>query len=156
MVAILKFFKWYLLPNRKWDWAITWWGSFTMTQRFRIAKIFPFWCPRPPWGGWGGGGGGSLNSSNDISSQTISQIELKLDGRHWSSYRDSELLKSFRSNIQDGCQPWRPSWNSWAQTWWEALGPHGDLEMLKSFRSNIQDGRGGQLENLETTPALER
>ena len=42
-----------------------------------------------------------LKFSNDITSQTISQIEPKrreaLD-----RYRDSELLKWFRSNIQDG------------------------------------------------------
>ena len=39
----------------------------------------------------------------------------------------------------------------------EALGWQWDLELLDSFRSNIQVGRhGGQLENLETTSAVER
>ena len=41
--------------------------------------------------------------------------------------------------------------SDWAQTWWEALGWHGDLELLNWLCSNIQDGHSdGQLENLET------
>ena len=63
--------------------------------RFRIFKIIPFryqrWRPCQP----------SWKLSNYISSQTINQIELKLDGRQ---LRDSELLKSFCSDIQDGSQ----------------------------------------------------
>ena len=50
-------------------------ASITVTQRFKIAKIVPFWYPRR-WPSW--------NSSNDTSSQTLSPIELKLDGRHQS------------------------------------------------------------------------
>ena len=42
------------------------------TWRFRIAKIVPIRYPRWP-------------PSNDISSQTLSLIELKLDGRHHSA-----------------------------------------------------------------------
>ena len=44
-----------------------------------------------------------------------------------------------------------------AETWWEALGQHGNLEILKWFRSDINDGHhGSHLENLQTTSALER
>ena len=57
-------------------------GGIVATWRFRIAKIVPFRCPRwPPWRP-------SWNSSNDISSQTVSPIELKLDRRHHS---DTEI-----------------------------------------------------------------
>ena len=50
-------------------------GGITVTQRFKIAKIVPFRCPRR-WPSW--------NNSNNICSQTLSQIELKPDGRHHS------------------------------------------------------------------------
>ena len=70
-------------------------GSIGKTWRFRIAKIVPFrypnWPPRRP----------SWNSSNDIFSQTVCWIEPKLNGRQCID-RDSELLKSFWSDIQDG------------------------------------------------------
>ena len=48
-------------------------GGIGMLQKFRIAKIILFQCPRwlPSW-----------NSSNHISSQTVSQTEPKFDGRH--------------------------------------------------------------------------
>ena len=70
-------------------------GGIVATWRFRFAKMAPFryprWPPcRPSW-----------NSSNDISYQTVSLIEPKLDGRHHSDI-DSEFLKAFRSDIQDG------------------------------------------------------
>ena len=66
-------------------------------MRFRIAKIIPFWYTTwlPCWPSW--------KSSNDISSQTVSRFELKLDGSlALEQHRDSEWLKSFRSDIQDG------------------------------------------------------
>ena len=62
-------------------------------------------------------------------------------------HRDSELLKSFRSDIQDGChgghlESLLPNHMlDWAETWWEALEWHRDSELLKSFRLAIQDGR---------------
>ena len=57
-------------------------GGITVTRRFKIAKIVPFRSQRwPPWRP-------SINSSNYISSQTISRIEPKLDGRHHS---DTEI-----------------------------------------------------------------
>ena len=61
---------------------------------------------------------------------------------------DSELLKSFRSIIQDGShgahlenlQTVSP------KTCLDALVRHGDSEFLKSFRFNILDGlQGGNL-----------
>ena len=52
-----------------------------MLWKFKIAKILLFQYPRwPP----------SLDYSNHISSQTVSQIELKHDWGH----RDSELLNT--------------------------------------------------------------
>ena len=64
MAAILKFFKRHLLPNRKLDWAKTWWEA---SQWHRDSEL-PWW---PSW-----------NFSNDISSKTLNQTEPKLDGRH--------------------------------------------------------------------------
>ena len=61
-----------ILPNHKSDRAKTW--GIAMTQRFRIAKIVPFWYPSwPPWQP-------SWNSSKGIS-HTIGSIEPKLDGK---------------------------------------------------------------------------
>ena len=56
-----------------------------------------------------------MAASNDISSQTASWIEPEIDGRH---HRDSELLKSFRSDIQDGRHggQWNSSNNISSQT----------------------------------------
>ena len=125
MAAILKFFKRYLLPNHiRLSWNLM--RSIGATQRFRIAKIVPFRYPR--WLPWHP----SWNSSNDISSQTVSRIEPKLDGRHHSD-TDSELLKSFCSSIQDGRHLLPNHRSDWAETWWEAS--------VKWFCSNIQDGR---------------
>ena len=130
-------------------------GGITVTQRFRIAKIVPFRYPRwPPWGP-------SWNSSNDIS-QTMSPIELKLDGRHHSVTKiqncwnyslpiskmaaTAATLKFFKWHLL----PNRKS--DWAKTWCEALQWHKNSELLKSFRSDIQDGRhGGYLEILQKT-----
>ena len=64
-------------------------------------------------------------------------------------HRDSKLLKSFRSDIQDGHQgdhleilqttsPPKPS--DWAETWWEASQWHRNSKLLKSFYSDILDG----------------
>ena len=48
-------------------------GGIGVLWKFKIAKILLFQCPRwPP----------SWNSSNHISSQTVTQIEPKSDGRH--------------------------------------------------------------------------
>ena len=73
-------------------------GGITVTQRVRFAKIVPFWYRRwlPWWPSW--------NSSKDITSQTVSWIESKLDGRWEASlwHKDSEVLYSFCSNIKDG------------------------------------------------------
>ena len=40
----------------------------------------------------------------------------------------------------------------WAETWWEALGLHGDSELLKLLCSDIQDG--GHLEIVQTASPL--
>ena len=130
-------------------------GGITVTQRFRIAKIIPFWYQRwPPWRP-------SWNSSNNIFFQIVSPIELKLDGRHHSD-KDSKLLKSFLPLSKMATMaailklfkrrvlPNRKL--DWAKTWWEASQWHRDSELLKWFRSNIQDGHhGGHLEILQTT-----
>ena len=78
---------------------VGWSGNFVegigAALRFRIDKMVPFWYPRwPPWQP-------SWKSSNHICSWTISLTELKLEGDigHWGN---SELLKSFCCNIQDG------------------------------------------------------
>ena len=44
----------------------------------------------------------NLKILNNISSQTASWIELKLDGRRRSNMKIQNFFKSFRSDIQDG------------------------------------------------------
>ena len=87
MVAILKFFKRHLLPNRKFDWAKTWLEA-SVTQRFRIAKIVPFQCPK-------------FFKQHFLPNHTSDWAETWWEALEHS--RDSELLKSFPSDIQDGC-----------------------------------------------------
>ena len=65
------------------------------------------------------------------------------------------LLSVVRPSVVNISHFWhllRERKSEWAETWWEALGPHGNSELSKSFRSGIQDCRhGGHLENLQTT-----
>ena len=93
VAAILKVFNCYLLPNK-----VGWSGNLVEgigAWRFKIAKMVPFWYPRwPPWQS-------SWKPSNHICSRIVSLIELK----RWEAlacYGNTELLKSFCSNIQDG------------------------------------------------------
>ena len=72
-----------------------------MEIQFRITKIVLFRYPR--WLQWQP----SWNSSNNISSQTISQNELKLDGRH-QRFRFAKIVP-FRF---PRWLPWGPSLNS--------------------------------------------
>ena len=68
----------------------------------------------------------------------------------WEWHSDSELLKSFHSDIQDGWHGGHleilqrhllPNHKlDWAETWWEASERHRDAELLKLFHSDIQDG----------------
>ena len=115
-------------------------GGITVTQRFRIAKIVLFRYPR--WSSW--------NSSNDISRTMSDWTETWWEASQWN--RDSELLKSFHSNIQDGRHghleilqtTFPPNHKSdWAKTWWESSQWHRDSELLQLFFSNIQDGQDG-------------
>ena len=138
-----KFFKRHFLQNPMLDWAKTWWGII-VTQKFRIVKVILFRYPRwpPRWPSW--------NSSNDISSQNLSQIEPKLDGRHQND------IKSFWSDIiWDGPPRW-PFWKSSnlicsqlvSQFEPKLVGRHWG----KMFSSNIQNGgHGSSYEPLQTT-----
>ena len=78
-------------------------GGITVTQRFRIAKIILFRYPRW-WPAW--------NSSNDISSQSLSQIESKLDGRHHSYSCQRFRIAKIVPFQYPRWLPGRPSWNS--------------------------------------------
>ena len=63
-------------------------------------------------------------------------------------HRDSELLESFCSDIQDGChgghleilQTTSIPKPYWAETWWETSQWHRDSKLLELFCSKIQDG----------------
>ena len=92
-------------------------GGITVTHRLKIAKIVPFRYPR------------SWNSSNDISSKTISQIALKLYGRHWS---DIEIQNAKIVPFQ---YPWRPSWNSSNNVCVEVLRPSQPKGVMSSVVS---------------------
>ena len=74
VAAILKFFKQRLLENHKLDWAETLWEALEQHRDSELLKLF---CSDIQDG-----------ISNDISSQTISWIEPKLDGKHQS---DTEI-----------------------------------------------------------------
>ena len=75
-------------------------GGIGVLWKFRIAKIILFHYPRwPPW--WP-----AWNTSNHISSQTVSQIELKPDGRHRG---DMEICSIIQFQY--------PRWQSWWQSW---------------------------------------
>ena len=74
-------------------------GGIGVIWKFRIAKILLFECPRwPP----------SWNSSNHISSQTVSKVEQQLDGRHQG---EMEIQNCWI--IQFQYPRWRPWWQSW-------------------------------------------
>ena len=187
MAAILKFFKRRLLPNRKSKWTETWWEASKWNRDSELLKSFRSGIqdgrhggnleilqttspPKQP----------SWNSSNDISSQTVSPTDygqqswnssndissqtFKLDWAKtwWEAYqwhRDSDLLKSLRSDIQDGrhggnleilqtTSPPKPQLKLDGRHWER----YRDSELLKWFCSDIQDGRrGSDLEILQTT-----
>ena len=81
MAAILKFFKRHLLPNRRLDWAKTWWEALELHRDSELLKLF---CSNIQDGHHGGHMAAILKFSNSISSQTVSLIEPKLDGKHLS------------------------------------------------------------------------
>ena len=43
MSAILKIFKWHLHPNRKSDWAETWWEASEQHRDSELLKLWPSW-----------------------------------------------------------------------------------------------------------------
>ena len=121
-------------PEVRLSWNLV--GGIVAIWRFRIAKIVLF---RP-------------NRMSDWAETWWDASQL---------HRDSELLKSFCSKIQDGIMvailkffKWHlPNYKlDWAKTWWEASQWFRDSELLKLFRSDIQDvHHGGHLEILQTT-----
>ena len=92
--------------------------------------------------------GCNLETIQTTSSKLLVRLSQNLMGGIWETWR-FRLLDLFHSSIQDGTpqQSSRKSSNDiskteldWAQTWWDALGRHGDSELQKSFCSHIQDG----------------
>ena len=122
---------------------------------FRITKIVPFWYPRwPPWQPY-------WNSSNDISSQTVSWIEQKLDGKHWSDIQIQNCLNPFiwlfghlgdrLKNLETTSAP-NPSVRL-SHNLVGGIGATWRLRLLKSFCSYIQNrSHVSHLENFQTTP----
>ena len=125
-------------------------GGIGVAERFKIAKIVPFryprWLPwRPFW-----------NSLNYISSQTVSWIEQKLDGRYRS---DIEIQNCQNSSIPISKMAAMAAilkvFKDWPETWWDASKRQRESELLKSFHFDVQDGRYGRhLEILQTTYPL--
>ena len=179
MVATLKIMKQHLLLNGKLDWAETWWEALgihgdsellhsiptskmastvealgwhgdsellnhfvtisTMAATAVILKIFS--CQLMPWSV---GHGPSLIRHMSVSNfPTFLTFPLEL-------FKMAAILKVF------SCYLLPNSKSDGVETWWKALGQHGDLELLKWFRSDIQDGHhGGHLESLQITSAPE-
>ena len=152
--------KRYLLRDHKSDWAETWWEA---SERHRDSELFKSFRSAIQAALLKVLKSKMAATSNDISSQTVSQIEPKFDGRHGTDTKiqncvncsfpiskmtsTAAILKFFKGHL-----PNRKS--DWAETWWKASERQRDSELLKLFRSAIQEGRlGGHLENLETTSA---
>ena len=135
MVAILKFYKWYLLPNRKLDWAENWWEALEQHRDSELLKSFCYniqdghhgshilkiikphllmnskWDWDESW--WGGHWGHMENHSVPISKIVAMAATLKF----------------FKQDLPN-CK-----WD-WDATWWEALECYWDSELLKLFYSN--------------------
>ena len=111
MAAILKFFKQHL-PNLRSDWAKTWWEASEQNRDSELLKLL-WWPWRPSW-----------NSSNDISSQTISWVQPKLDVKHRCDIEMATILKFFKPHLLPNSK------SGWAETRWEASGWRGDSELL--------------------------
>ena len=138
-MAILKFSKGHFIPNRRSDWAKTWWEASERHRDSELLKLLFFFF---------------------FFFFDIQEFLLKFFKRHllpnrnldraetwWEAserHRDSDLLKSVRLAIQDGrlgshletTSAPEPK-SDWAKTRWKALWPHGDFEL----RFDIQDGR---------------
>ena len=72
MMAILKIFKPCLFRNSKSVWTKTWWEALGWNGHLDLLDSFCWPLLWPSWKSW-----------NDICYRTISQIKLKLGGRHW-------------------------------------------------------------------------
>ena len=78
MLAILKVFNCYLLPNRKSDGVETWWKTSGQHGDLELLK----WFHSDIQDGMATITA-ILKSSNHICYRTVSPIELKHDGSHW-------------------------------------------------------------------------
>ena len=132
----------HLLQNHKSDWAETWWEALAVHGNSELLKLLHFHIQQW-WPSW--------NCSDEISSP-----EPKV-GLSWNLMEGIEGTWRFRiaEIILFRYPRWLPWWLSrksfkphlrwnaksdWNQTWWKALGWHGNSELLKLFRSIIQDG----------------
>ena len=149
MVAVLKILKRHLLPNGKSDWAETWWEALGRHGDAELLNSFHSdICD---------GCQGRLDSSNNISSQTLMWIEPKLDWQHRSSIEIQNCWKLFWAILKIFKPHLLPNVKSyWAKTWWEAFGQNGDSELLKIFCYDIHDGFcSSQFEDLLLSAHLE-
>ena len=150
MVAILKFFKWRLLPNRKSDWAKTWLDALELYRDLDLLKwfipisnmaaILKFFkqhlLPNPKLLDWAKAW---WKHQSDIVIQICLNCFVPLS-------RMAAILKILKPHLLPNPK------SDCAETWWEALGPHGDLELWTPFHSDIQDGPYvGNLEYLQMT-----
>ena len=119
MAAILKFFKRHLLPNRKTDWAETWWEA---SQWHRFSEFLKSFChdieyslreirqttspPKPQAGlSWNlmGGIGATQIQNRWSHSVLISKMATM-----------ATILKFFKPHLLPNHK------STWAETWWEA------------------------------------
>ena len=157
MAAILKFFKRHLLPDHKSDWTKTWWEASEWHRDSKLLKSFHSDIQD-------GSHGHHLEIlSNDISSQIISQIEQKLDGRYHS---DTEIQNCYNRSVPISKtttttaifkffkQHLLPNHKSdWAKTWWEAS--QSDIEIQNCWNlSDIQDGSHLEILQITSPPKL--
>ena len=156
-------------------------GGTGETWRFRTAKPVPFRHPRwpPRWEAWGRHGDAELlNYFVTISTMAATAAILKIlnvslcrgllamvcpssicpsatfhifdiSNRIISMMTAmAAILKVFSSHLLLNGK------SGGVETWWKALGQHGDLEMLKWFRSDIQySHHGSHLESLHLLSA---
>ena len=126
-------FKPYLLSNGMSDWAKTWWEALGWHENSELLKTFCYHIHD---------GRQSSNLEALLLSVVYGQSLISMSIMLLFTFATSP------SELYPWWPPWRSSWKSsvvicsWtvshgAETWWKALGQHGDLELLKWFHSDI-------------------
>ena len=145
MLSILKIFKWHLLPNRKSDWAETWWEA---SEQHRDSEWLKSFCSDIQDGCYSG-------HLENLETTSAPKWYVRLSwnlvggiGETW-KFKTAKFipfrhlrLKFFKWHLLPNCNA------DWAKAWLAASEWQRDSGLLKLFWSHIWDGpQGGHLEN---------